>query len=123
MRVFAMICLAASALTASPVLASAPAFDLICHGQKTGQQLHFRFDLSQRKWCIGECQSVWTIDRLGDAMIELVTTSADGSNDWTFKINRFTGTFAAIRRGYGNDPKEAGDCEPQSFSGFPSKKF
>lgn len=123
MRILAAIWLPAFALLASPVQANDTAFDLICRGSKTGQQLHFRFDLSQRKWCLGECQSVWGIDRMGDAMIELVTYSSDGNNDWTFRINRFTGTFAAIRRGYGSEPKDTGNCEPQAFSGFPSKKF
>lgn len=123
MRFSAAIWLSSFAVLASPAQASQPAFDLICHGNKTGQQLHFRFDLPQRKWCFGECQSVWGIDRMGDAMIELVTYSSDGNNDWTFRINRFTGTFDAIRRGYGSEPKDSGNCKPQVFSGFPSKKF
>jgi len=56
-------------------------------------------------------------------MIELVTYSSDGQNDWTFRINRYTGAFAAIRRGFGSEPKDTGECEAKPFSGFPGKKF
>jgi hypothetical protein len=56
-------------------------------------------------------------------MIEVLTYSTDNENNWTIKINRYTGTFAAIRSGYGNDPKEIGDCKAKPFSGFSRKKF
>lgn len=116
--------LAFIALSSSHAYAAESAFDLVCKG-KSGQQLQFRFDLAQKKWCIENCQSVWAISTLDDALIELVMYSSDGSNDnnWTIKINRYTGTFAAIRRGYGSKPKDTGNCIAKPFSGFPGKKF
>ncbi|QNO26710.1 hypothetical protein EEB18_018565 [Sphingopyxis sp. OPL5] len=122
MRFFARLMLSAFALGATSVQAAEPTFDLICRGL-SGQKLHYRFDLAQKKWCIDQCQSVWGIDRLSDSMIELVTFSSDGQNDWTIKIDRYTGAFAAIRRGFGSEPKDTGACEAKTFSGFPGKKF
>lgn len=99
-----------------------PTFDLVCESH-SGQQLRFRFDLSQKRWCVGQCQAVWSIDELSDSTIKLVTYSSDGNNNWTFNINRYTSTFSAIHRGYGDKPADGGQCQALSFSGFPSKKF
>lgn len=114
--------LALFALNASQVHAAGQTFDLVCQG-KSEQQYHFRFDVAQKKWCLGECQSVWSIDQLADSMIELSIRTKDDSDYWTFKIDRYTSKFWAVRRGYGSDPKEWGECKASAFSGFPQKKF
>lgn len=116
------VALAFFAVSASQVQAAGPTFDLICQG-KGGQQYHFRFDVAQKKWCLGECQSVGSIDQLGDSMIEVSIATQDGSDHWTFRIDRYTSKFWAVRRGYGSKPKEWGECKAISFSGFPQKKF
>ncbi|MBL0924302.1 MAG: hypothetical protein IBJ12_07530 [Sphingomonadaceae bacterium] len=110
------------ALNASPVQAAGQTFDLVCTG-KSKQQYHFRFDVAQKKWCLGECLSVWSIDQLADSMIELSIRTKDDSEYWNVKIDRYTSKFWAVRRGYGSDPKEWGECEARAFSGFPQKKF
>lgn len=114
---------ASIALATNQVEAAKPhAFDLICHAA-SGPRLHFRFDLAEKKWCIGQCETVGGIDGLGDGAIKLVTYSSDGNNDWTFLINRYTSTFSAIHRGYGDEPADSGECKAQPFSGFPTRKF
>ena len=99
-----------------------PSLDLVC-SPRSGQPIHFRFALEQRKWCFGECQSVWTIDELGDAMIKLSVQSMDGSDYWTINIDRYASKFWAVRSGYGNAPADEGQCKVAPFSGFPQKKF
>lgn len=111
-----------SVLMASRPLQAATTFDLACE-TKAGKPIHFRFDLQQKKWCVGECRSVWFIDGLSDAMIRLTTNSSDGNNNWTIEINRYTSTFSAVHRGYGNEPADGGRCQPSPFSGFPERKF
>jgi hypothetical protein len=118
----------ASALALAIIAVSAPqahatsTFDLVCNGV-SGQELHFRFDVTQKKWCIGECKSVWSIDQLEDSMIKLSLRTKNDSDYWTIHIDRYTSKFWAVRRGYGSDPKEWGECKAESFSGFPQKKF
>lgn len=121
--------LATMAMTAFILLATAragattsPTFDLVC-GTTSGARLHFRFDLMQKKWCVDRCDSVWAIDELSDSTIKLVTFSIDNRNNWTFLINRYTSTFSAIHRGYGDDPADKGECKAGPFSGFPTKRF
>lgn len=102
--------------------ATSSAFDLVCQG-KNGQQLHFRFDLQQKKWCFGECHSVWVIDNLDEGMIKLSIHSEDESDYWSININRYTSHFSAVHQGYGPQPADSGQCTVESFSGFPQKKF
>ena len=111
------------ALGAGQVQAAAPPqFDLFCKGSR-GAQLHFRFDLAQRKWCIGQCQSVWSINELSDSSIKVLTYSCDSKYNWTFLIDRYTTAFSAVHRGYGDSPADGGTCETKPFSGFPNRKF
>ncbi len=102
--------------------AASPEFDLACEGAR-GMQMHFRFDLAQKKWCTGQCQSVWSIDELSDSRIKLMTVSSDSKYNWTFVIDRYTSNFFAIHRGYGDDPADQGKCNAQPFSGFPNRRF
>jgi hypothetical protein len=99
-----------------------PQFDLLCEGAR-GMHLHFRFDLAQGKWCAGPCRAVWAIEQMSDSAIKVATMSTDSSNNWTFVLDRYRSTFAAIHRGYGNSPTDQGQCKPQPFSGFPTKQF
>ncbi|HEX4737736.1 MAG TPA: hypothetical protein VH331_09250 [Allosphingosinicella sp.] len=114
--------MALSLLVASDPLQAATAFDLVCQ-TRARTQVHFRFDLQQKKWCVGDCHSVWFIDGLSDTMIRLTTTSTDRNNNWTIEINRYTSTFSAVHRGYGDEPADGGHCQPSAFSGFPERKF
>jgi len=108
--------------TAQAQPAALSQFDLLCDGAR-GAHLHFRVDLAQTKWCVGQCQSVWSIDELSDSKIKLMTISSDSKYNWTFVIDRYTSAFVAIHRGYGDDPADGGQCKPQPFSGFPVRKF
>ena len=99
-----------------------PEFDLTCEGAK-GAHLHFRFDLAQKKWCEGQCQSVWPIAGHSDSTIKLMTTSSDSKYNWTFVIDRYTSAFVAVHRGYGDAPADGGSCKAAPFSGFPNRKF
>lgn len=111
------------ALGAGEVQAAAqPTLNLLCNTQR-GQPIRFRFDLQQKKWCIGECQSVWFIDELGDGMIKLSLRTKDDSDYWSINIDRYTSKFWTVRRGYGNKPKDWGQCKAEPFSGFPQKSF
>jgi len=117
------MCAALALNAAQAPAATSPAFDLICQGVK-GARLHFRFDLAQRKWCLSECQSVWTIDQVSDSMIEITAfTNASRSDAWTISINRYTSTYSAVHHGYGDNPADEGSCSPVPFSGFPSRRF
>lgn len=102
--------------------AAPPQFDLFCKGAR-GAQPHFRFDLAQKKWCIGQCQSVWSINELSDSRIKVLTYSSDSKYNWTFVIDRYTTAFSAVHRGYGDSPADGGACEAKAFSGFPTRKF
>ena len=123
-RLSAVAVAASLSVATARVTAATPAsFDLVCQGAK-GVQLAFRFDLAQRKWCLGECQSVWAIDLLSDSTIEFTAfTNASKSDVWTISINRYTSTFSAVHHGYGDQPADQGPCEPRPFSGFPVRKF
>jgi len=118
-----MAAVAALVLNAGQAQATAsPSFDLVCNGVK-GAQLHLRFDLAQKKWCAGECQSVWPIYDLSDSMIKLRTISGDGKDEWTIAVDRYTSNFSAVRSGYSDNPQDWGQCKAEPFSGFPSRKF
>lgn len=116
--VLASIALGAAQAQAAP----SPQFDLLCAGAG-GAKLHFRFDLAPKKWCVGQCQSVWSIDELSDGRIKVLTFSSDSKYNWTFVIDRYTSAFFAIHRGYGDDPADRGTCKAAPFSGFPTRKF
>jgi hypothetical protein len=123
MKHWAMIALASIALASGQARAAAyPAFDLACQS-RSGEALKFRFDLAQRKWCIAPCQAVWGIDQVSDGSIRVLTYGSDSRYNWTIVINRYTSTFAAVHRGYGNDPADSGSCKAGPFSGFPRKEF
>lgn len=102
--------------------ATQPTLDLVCSPQRR-QPIRFRFDLQQKKWCIGECQSVWFIDELGDSMIKLSLQTKDDSDYWSVNIDRYTSSFWIVRRGYGSEPQDWGQCKVEPFSGFPQKRF
>jgi hypothetical protein len=111
------------ALIGGQTQAAAPlAFDLIC-SSKDGRNLHFRFDVQQRKWCIGECQAAWGINNVYEGSIRIVTYSKAQDPDWEITINRYTSTFSAVHLGYGYQPVDGGPCRAQPFSGFPDRKF
>lgn len=116
---------ALSSLALGAVQASATetaALDLICNGQR-GERIHLRLDLAQRQWCVSPCRSVGPIYQLTDSTIKLIGSSSDRSDVWTLEIDRYTSTFIAIRRGYGDDPADRGSCTATPFSGFPSRRF
>lgn len=97
-------------------------FDLIC-SSTTGAPIHFRFDLHQRKWCSGPCNSVWHIDELSDAMIRVSIRSSDHMHDWNVFLNRYSATYSAVHIGFGNAPADQGRCSVKTFSGFPVQQF
>lgn len=113
---------AAASMSAGQANAQASAFDLICIG-RSDNPMHFRFNLTEGKWCFAKCAAVWGINDLADGAIKVLTYSTDGRNDWTIIFNRYTSTFSAERRGYGKAPADEGQCTARPFSGFPSRKF
>jgi hypothetical protein len=117
------IAFALLALSAVEAQAAAPLqLDLKCSGVK-GSQLHFRVDLAQKRWCFGECRSVWSINELSDTVLKVLTYGSHSSQNWTFSIDRYTSTFTAVHRGYGDEPADRGHCKVQPFSGFPARQF
>lgn len=117
----AISALASLTLVVDQANAATAAFDLACTG-KSGREIQFRFDLSQRKWCFGRCDSAWSINELSDSIIRVSTYSSADAN-WTIIINRYTSKFYAIHRGHGDKPADSGTCKAAPFSGFPTKKF
>lgn len=107
---------------AGPAQAAVQQFNLNCVAS-SGAQFHFRFDLAQRKWCVGPCESVWSINELSEAAIKFSTYGGDSKYNWDVVINRYTAEFVTIHRGYGGTPVEKGSCRPSEFTGFPSRKF
>jgi hypothetical protein len=122
MKLTTIAVLASMTLGAAQAQAAAPVFDLNCTG-RSGQELHFRFDLEQKKWCLGQCQTVGAIDQLSDSTIILRLFNGQGAIDWTITINRYTSAFTAVHEGYGKDPADQGACKPVPFSGFPQRRF
>ena len=121
-KLFALSCCFAAMATVEANAASQPTFDLLCDTQH-GQPIHFRFDLQQKKWCMGECHSVWFIDELGDSVIKMTITTKDDSDLWQIFVNRYTSQFWTVHRGHGSKPEDWGQCKVEAFSGFPQKKF
>jgi len=118
----AEIALLAIALTSCKAEADASSeFDLVC-SPRNGE-VHFRLDLQNRKWCVSDCQSVWSINEISDAMIKIETYEEDGSRDWIITINRYTSQFSAVHYGYGEKPADEGQCRVEPFTGFPGKRF
>jgi hypothetical protein len=122
MKVLALSCLIAAFEAGEVHADDQPAFDLICSTQE-GQSIQFRFDLQQKKWCMGECESVWPINELGDGMIKLSVRTIDDSDSWDINIDRYKSQFWMVHLGHGSKPQAWGQCEAENFSGFPNKKF
>jgi hypothetical protein len=101
--------------------AAAPQFDLVCVGAR-GSHQEFRFDLAEKKWCEGQCSSVWPITAVSDSTIKFETHSLDGKNDWTIGINRYTSEFVIVHS-EGYSLADSGKCMPKPFSGFPARRF
>lgn len=122
MRVLTLSCWIMALGACEGHVAAQPTLDLLCSTQHE-QPIRFRFDLQQKKWCVGECQSVWFIDELGDSTIKFTMSTKDDSDLWSITIDRYTSKFWAVRRGYGSEPQDWGQCRVEPFSGFPQKKF
>jgi hypothetical protein len=117
--------------------AVAATFNLICSGTSETRTVdgtstesyryEYRFDLTQNKWCDGECRETRNILRVSPTRIVLTDQDIETSErrDMSFEqINRETGehySSSIYRNGISRMLRESrGHCEPAPFTGFPT---
>lgn len=121
---------------ASPALAAANQFDIVCKGtqqKKTGEpasawQERFRIDLDAKRWCRGACKTAAQIGSVSDDVIVLTDSRATvgGPAEVETTFSRTSGKIREyVYMGWsGNIAMLAeGTCTRDLYSGLPGQKF
>lgn len=109
-------------------------FDLLCNGTVTQTSMksetvstpytrQFRVDLSQERYCDGDCATTSAIYVVGPK--EIVFYLTDNGKGWggSLSVNRETATLSGLTAGASGWTEISAKCERQPFSGFPAVQF